>query len=435
HTARLNRSPIIITAGQQDMRHTFYDPLLYHNLLSLIGDAVKYKFEVSQASDIGPALARARSVAMTPPMGPVFLSFPMNVMDQESDNPGVVRHDPNTGIIDNNAVKEIVERINASSNPAVVFGYETDVYGAFEEARQFSHALGCPVYGEPLANRGVYYSSDESYAGDLLPATTLINLKLLKHDLILFVGADITLYPYLPSPLLHGKEVIFVGMDITNKIGKSYTMNPREFLAAATPMVSRKGNFRRPEDYFFATEVARERKTMGLNFVLSRTKKVFDNYTIVDEAISASPVVRSVMGYSPMSYFSARSGQLGWGIPAAMGICTVRGNTLLIVGDGSFMYTIQSLWTAKRYDIPLKILVLNNEGYNILKSYSKSYYPGMENSDFFTLNLDILSVARGFGIEAKVADPELNELGWLKEGNKVRILVVNVNSEIPKLFL
>ncbi|MEM0155618.1 MAG: thiamine pyrophosphate-binding protein, partial [Thermoplasmataceae archaeon] len=42
HTARLNRSPIIITAGQQDMRHTFYDPLLYHNLLSLIGDAVKY---------------------------------------------------------------------------------------------------------------------------------------------------------------------------------------------------------------------------------------------------------------------------------------------------------------------------------------------------------------------------------------------------------
>lgn len=435
HTARLNRSPVIITAGQQDMRHAYYDPLLYHDLLSVVGDAVKYKFEITQASDITQAIFRARSVALTPPMGPVFLSFPMNIMDQDSELAPIKKTDPNIEIVDNRAVKEIVERINASSNPAVVFGYEIDVFNAFEEAREFAHAVGCPVYGEPLSNRSPYYSFDSSYSGDLLPATTLINLKLLQHDLILFIGADITLYPYLPSPLLPGKEVIFVGIDITNKIGTSYVMNPREFLKAARDIVQRKGDFKRPDDYSFPTTVAREKRSMGLNYVLSRIKTAFRDYTVVDEGISASPTIRAVMGYSPLNYFSARSGQLGWGIPAAMGICTIREKTLLITGDGSFMYTVQSLWTAKRYDIPLKIIVLNNGGYSILKSFSKSYYPGVENADFFNLDLDIASVARGFGVDVKVADPEMSELEWLREGNTVKVLVVNVNREIPKLFL
>ena len=99
------------------------------------------------------------------------------------------------------------------------------------------------------------------------------------------------------------------------------------------------------------------------------------------------------------------------------------------------MYTVQSLWTAKRYDIPLKILVLNNGGYSILKSYSKSYYPGLENADFFNLGIDIASVAKGFGVETRVAGADLEEMAWLREGKEVRVLVVNVNSEIPKLFL
>jgi benzoylformate decarboxylase len=435
HTAMINRSPVIITAGQQDMRHAFYDPLLYHNLLSLVGDAVKYKIEVTQASDIAPAIARARSIAMTPPMGPVFLSFPMNVMDQESAKVDLVEHDPNVNIVDNEAVREIVDMINHSSNPALVYGYEIDAFNAHDEAVDFAHALGCPVYGEPLGSRAMFRSSDLSYAGDLLPATTLINLKLLQHDLIVFVGGDITLYPYLPSPLLPGKNVLFVGMDISNRIGQGYTMNPKLFLTAAKAMVSRKGNFKRAEDYSFATTVAREKRSMGLNFVMSAARKNFEGYTIVDESISASPTVRSVMGYSHLRYFSARSGQLGWGIPAAMGIATVTDRVLLIIGDGSFMYTVQSLWTAKRYGIPLKILVLNNGGYSILKSYSKSYYPGLENADFFNLGLDIASVAKGFGVETRVAGADLEEMAWLREGKEVRVLVVNVNSEIPKLFL
>ena len=59
----------------------------------------------------------------------------------------------------------------------------------------------------------------------------------------------------------------------------------------------------------------------------------------------------------------------------------------------------------------------------------------MEDADFFNLNLDIVSIARGFGIEAKLAGADLEEMEWLREGDTVKVLVVNMNPEIPKLFL
>ena len=99
-------------------------------------------------------------------------------------------------------------------------------------------------------------------------------------------------------------------------------------------------------------------------------------HVIVDEAISSSLLVRKHMGYSQRSYFTAKSGQLGWGMPAAAGISLKVPRVLQIVGDGSIMYTIQTLWTISNYNLPVKILVLDNGGYTILKSFSASFYPG-----------------------------------------------------------
>lgn len=435
YTAKANRSPLVITAGQQDSRHAVYDPLLYGNLTELVGSAVKYRYEVRTVSDIGVSLKRARDIAMTPPFGPVFVSFPMDIMDQEAEYSPVRPSPGNHDLVDDDAVREISERINQARNPAIVFGYEIDVFDAYREAEEFASKLGCPVYGEPLSSRSVFNTSDRHYAGDLLPGTTLINLKLLEHDLILFIGGDILFYPYLPSPPLPGKEVIFVGLDNSNKIGDSYVMNPKMFLKSALNLVQKKGDFSRKPDLTFPNKVARDRKQMGLNYVLSRVRKEFRDYTIVDESVSASTTLRSIMGYSSRSYFTARTGQLGWGSAASLGIAMENPRTLAVIGDGSFMYTIQSLWTAGRYNLPVKYLVLNNGGYNILKSYSISYYPEMAGADYLNLGLRIEEIAAGFGVETKVAGPDLDELSWLKEGETPKVLVVNVNPAVQKMFL
>ncbi len=435
NTAKWNRSPVVITAGQQDTRHIVFDPLLSGDLVHAVSGLVKYSYEIKNPSDIPIAFRRAKAIAMTPPMGPVFISVPMDMMDYAAENLYYSDVKVNTGSFDPDAISEIVDRINRAKHPAIVFGYEIDVYNAYSEAENFAEKLGVEVYSEPLSSRGTFNTGNGRYAGDLLPASTLMNLKFLNNDLIIFIGGDITFYPYLPSLPFPGKDVIFIGTDISHKTGDGYIMNPKLFLKEAVKLIKSKGDYKKPADYLYANKVARERANMGVDYVLFKAKKIFSDYTIVDEAISASENVRSTFGYGYRKYFTAKSGQLGWATAASLGIGLNNKKTLVITGDGSFMYTVQGLWTARRYNIPVKFLVLNNGGYNILKSFSKSYYPEMEGKDYFSLNLDIGPVAKGFGVETRVADENLSDLEWLREGDVPKVLVVNTEKTVEKMFL
>ncbi|MFP3255748.1 MAG: thiamine pyrophosphate-binding protein [Thermoplasmata archaeon] len=435
YTAKINRSPIIITAGQQDTRHMVYDPLLYWDLTSVVADSVKFKYEIKNPDDIPIALKKAKMQALTPPMGPVFISIPENFMDYDVNYYEFKDHIVPSSLVDIDSIEQIAERIMNAKNPAIVFGFEIDIYDAFKEAEQFASALGCPVYGEPLSSRAPFISEDPHYAGDLLPGSTLINMKLLQHDLILFVGADITLYPYLPSPILPGKELIFVGLNINPKIGDFYFMNPKAFLSEILRKINKKCNFKREKDLSLAGKIARERASMGLNFVLYNVKRRFPEHIIVDESISASTTLRYIFGYSRRRYFTARSGQLGWATPAALGISMESNNVLAVEGDGSFMYTVQALWTAKRYNLPAKFIVLRNDAYSILRSYAKSYYPEMEDFPGFLFHLDIEKIASSFGIESETATGDLKELDWLVEGNIAKVLVIDIDRSVQKLFL
>lgn len=435
YTAKANRSPVVITAGQQDTRHLVYDPLLHGDTVSLVSGAVKYSYEMKHTSDIQTAMKRAAEIALEPPAGPVFLSFPMDIMDYESSYSNLKLEPRYYEIADERAVTEICDLVNASSNPVLVFGYEIDVFDAYTEAGQFAEKLGVPVYGEALSNRSMFDSSNPVYAGDLLPASTLMNLTLQAHDLVLFIGGGFTLYPYISSPVFPGKKLISVGMDLSHRIGESYLMNPKSFLKMALKNIKKKGTFRRKPDLTVPSAIANEKKVMGLRYVLTKAARAFSGYTVVDESTSASPTLRSIFGYGRNLYFTARSGQLGWGMAGSLGIAMQNPKTLFVVGDGSLMYLVQGLWTARKYGIPLKILVLDNGGYNILRSYSKSYYPELENADILKLNLDLEGVISGFGIETRISDREMTELNWLKEGNEPKALITEVNREVPKLFL
>ncbi len=435
HTARLNHSPVIVTSGQQDSRHAFYEPMLWHDLESLVGNAVKYFYEVKNGEDIERVMKRAYSISMEPPAGPVFISFPMDVVDENADYMNLPCSLPNTDLVDYGAVEKVLQLIMQSSNPALVAGAEIDQFNAHEELEKFASKLGIPVYTEPMSNRAGFNSESMQNAGDLPPATTAINLALLKHDFILNIGGEFTLYPYLPSPLLPGKKVVTVSLTPSYKFGEYITSNPKLFLNELNKFAEKKGDFVRAMDNSLTNLVARERRVMGVTYVLQKARKEFSNYVIVDEAISSSLLVRKNMGYSPRSYFTAKSGQLGWGMPAAAGISLKSPRVLQIVGDGSIMYAIQTLWTIVNYNLPVKILVLDNGGYTILKSFSGSFYPGLEKAPYLTFSNDILKIAESFGVESREADPDLKEMKWLAEGNSPKLLLARVPKTIPKLFI
>jgi benzoylformate decarboxylase len=105
------------------------------------------------------------------------------------------------------------------------------------------------------------------------------------------------------------------------------------------------------------------------------------------------------------SFFATASGGIGWAVPAAVGVALGdrdRGVTRPVVGligDGSFQYSVQALWTAAQRRLPVVYVVMRNNEYSILKSFAVlEDTPGVPGLDL--PGLDIAAVARGFGCRA-----------------------------------
>jgi benzoylformate decarboxylase len=100
---------------------------------------------------------------------------------------------------------------------------------------------------------------------------------------------------------------------------------------------------------------------------------------VTEEAItSRGPLMQAMEFTKPGDYYGSRGGGLGWGMPGPLGVklaCPTR-PVVAVVGDGSAMYTIQALWTAARYNIPVVYVICNNRSYKILKEGMVRYLAG-----------------------------------------------------------
>jgi len=133
---------------------------------------------------------------------------------------------------------------------------------------------------------------------------------------------------------------------------------------------------------------------------------------VIEETLSSAPGIRSLIrSDDPQSYFGLRGGGIGWGLPAAIGakLALPDRPVVALVGDGSAMYTIQALWTAAHYKIPVIIVILNNTSYRILKQRLHALRGHAEQVDAYVgmelINpaVDFVGLARSLGIEAQRA--------------------------------
>jgi benzoylformate decarboxylase len=132
---------------------------------------------------------------------------------------------------------------------------------------------------------------------------------------------------------------------------------------------------------------------------------------------------------------------LGWNLPASVGIALAERDSgrnrpvIVVVGDGSFQYSVQSIWTGAQLHLPILIVVLRNDEYCILKSFAKlEDTPGVPGLDI--PGIDIVSIAKGYGCDAERLD-DLDEIkkaaveAWGK--SKPTVLEIRISPQIPPL--
>src|SRR5215213_7181965 len=220
--AQANKSPLVITAGQQVRAMiTLQANLTNRDATRLPHPFVKWSYEPPRAEDVPLALARAAHVASLPPRGPSFVSIPMDDWGAEVDE-GDVRHAIDRSVTgragaDPEVVRALADRLAEAKNPAMVAGPDVDASGAWEAAVALAERQRLPVWATPAPGGGrIGFPEDHpNFRGILPPAVGPVSAALADHDLIVCAGTSVfPYYPNIPGPFLpEGAALVAITSD------------------------------------------------------------------------------------------------------------------------------------------------------------------------------------------------------------------------------
>jgi benzoylformate decarboxylase len=458
-TAFQNKTPLIVTAGQQTREMLLLEPWLTNVEPTLMPRPwVKWAYEPVRAQDVPAAFARAIATAVQPPSGPVFLSLPLDDWDEPCEGPAAVRTVATRVAPDPERLREFADALVRAASPVLVYGAAVARGEGWSEAVALAEALAAPVWAAPASERAPFPEDHPLYLGGLPFATGPLAERLGGHDLALVVGAPVfRYYPYVPGPYLpEGLRLLHISDDPSETarapVGDSLVGDAvlalaglGELLAGHTPAdrpPRERVEHRMAPHPPPAAGSAGDRLSAAQVFeALSEVRP--EHAVLVEESPSnLADLHRAWPITEPDTFFTFASGGLGWNLPAAVGIALAERDTgrdrplVTVIGDGSFQFSVQSLWTAAQLGLPIVVVVMRNEEYAILKSFADlEQTPGVPGLDL--PGLDIVSLARGYGCDAvRVADLDAIKhavsKGWGAAAPTV--LEIPISAEVPPLI-
>jgi benzoylformate decarboxylase len=419
--AQANKSPLVITAGQQVRPQITIEANLT-NRDAVLGPQpyVKWAHEPPRAQDVPGALGRAIHHATLPPRGPAFVSIPMDDWDAEADedrvNAAVARVVDGRATPDPTVLAQLASSLEGARNPVFVAGPDIDASGGWEAAVALAEKQRLPVWASPATggNRLGFPEGHPQFQGILPPAIGAVSQTLAGHDLIVVAGSSVfPYYPYIPGPLLpEGASLV----QLTSDPGEAARAPMGDAIVgdvalALSQLVELVGETDRAHpDPRPAPGEPPEAEPMSGSAAMAALAEAWPEAGIaVLESPSSTLALRNRLRLSkPGSYYFGASGGLGFGISAAVGVQLAQPArpVVCVLGEGSAQYGITALWTAVAYKAPVTFLVLRNQEYMILKWFAAmeqvSGAPGLE-----LPGLDTAAVARAYGMPATDAsEPE-----------------------------
>ena len=411
--------PLIVTAGQQTREMVLCEPYLTNkdeNLLPL--PWVKWAYQPARAEDVPAAFMRAYAVALQPPAGPVFLSIPLDDWEKPALGPAVIRSVSHRVSPDTDRLRGFADRINRAQRPLLVLGPEVDRSGAWDAGVAFAEKLGAAVYGTPLPDR-IAFPEDHRLYQEQLPMTIAgVTEKLQGHDLAIVIGAQVfRYYPYVAGDYLpEGTELLQITADPNlagaAPVGDSLLGDALLVLEQLVDMIDDHSDRTVPSAPAPSLAVDAETTpplTPDAVWATLRAVKPADSPLVTESTSTMAQQLRFLPTTRPGAFFATASGGIGWGLPAAVGVALgdrargVNRTVLATIGDGSFQYSVQAIWTAAQHRAKVVFVVMRNGEYSILKSFAElEETPGVPGLDL--PGLDIASLAIGFGCRAVNVD-------------------------------
>jgi benzoylformate decarboxylase len=445
YQARRGHAPLVVINGEAGLRYDAMDAQMAADLVAIAEPVTKWATRVVDSSSLLRVLRRAIKVAATPPMGPVFVCLPMDVLDAPNDEAVVPTSFPLTRVApEPEQIAQMAAMLAAARKPMIIMGDGVAASGAQAELTRVAELLGAEVWGADSSE--VNISTTHPLFKDLLGHMFGEHSRAIasQADVVLICGTYVfpEVFPALSGVFVPGAKVIHIDLN-AYEVAKNFpvdlglisdpkttlaklasaletTMTPEQ-KATASARISHYAASREREATARREADRGRRDAVPLHpsrFMEELAAQLPKDAVIFDEALTTSPdLVHYLPPTIPGHYFQTRGGSLGVGIPGAIGLKLAYPDKTVIgfSGDGGSMYTIQALWTAAHHKIGAKFVICNNHSYELLKLNMQQYWrsrqlPEREFPASFDLHdpdIRFDELARAMGVQAlRVETPE-----------------------------
>ena len=447
YNAYRSGTPLVVTAGQQDRRMMFEEPILWGDMVAVARPWTKWSAEVARPEDVPSAVRRAIQAALAPPTGPVFLALPLDVQmgQAEMDLAPPRLPDPRVRPAAE-AIRRAAAVLGGARNPGILVGSRICEAGAVDELVAVAERLGAPVLHEATTSHGrCSFPSDHPLAADPLPFwSPEVRQRLSEFDVLLVAGMKLMqqyIYHEPSRPIPEHVRLVQVDDDPW-ELGKNYPleaavrghpqpalaelaglleamMTPDEVAAARARGAARGAAHQRQRGALRReAESQLERRPLApLALMESLARVLPPDVAVIEESPTTAAGYFERIGAlrNTTGYFAQRGWALGWGLNCAIGVKLAWPDrpVLALIGDGSAMYGFQGLWTAAHYRIPVTFVITNNTQYKILKECAQvlklpeacaGRYVGL---DVVEPAIDYVGLARSLGVSARrLSEPD-----------------------------
>ncbi|MFH0257572.1 acetolactate synthase 3 large subunit [Vibrio rumoiensis] len=457
-TAYMDSAPMVVLSGQVPSSLIGNDAFQECDMVGISRPVVKHSFLVTKAEDIPETIKKAFYLASTGRPGPVVVDLPKNVLNpletfpyQYPDEVKMRSYNPTTSG-HKGQIKKGLKALLAAKKPVLYVGGGAIIAEASEQLIKLAEALNLPVVST-LMGLGAFPATHHNSLGMLgMHGTYEANMAMHNADLIFGVGVRFddrttnNVEKYCPNAKIMHIDIDPSSISKTIQADLPIVGSADEVLDSMLKLLEDQGEDQDTvaiETWWQELQSWRNRKCLEFDRTSDRIKPqqvVETLYKLTKgEAYVASDVGQHQM-FAALYYpfdkprrwiNSGGLGTMGFGLPAAMGVkfAMPQEEVVCITGDGSIQMNIQELSTCMQYDIPVKIINLNNRFLGMVKQWQDMIYQGRHSHSYMDSVPDFAAIAEAYGhVGIRINHPDELEAGLKKALDmKDRLVFVDIN--------
>lgn len=419
--AMMDSLPLVIFTGQVASQVLGTDAFQEADVVGITTPITKHNYQVKRVEDLPRIVKEAFHIATTGRPGPVLVDIPKDLtahptaslLQVELNLPGyrpIVSPDPLQ-------IKSLLAALEASNKPVILAGAGVLHAKASEELLTFSEQYQLPVV-HTLLGLGGFPAQHPLFLGMAgMHGCYTSNMAIYECDLLINIGARFddrltgNLNAFAPKA-----KVAHIDID-PSEIGKNVeTHIPIVGDAKAVLQMVMSRTVKGPDSQRWLNHLENNKKnypywyTDNEEFLSPQHLIELVHKNTKGDAIVTTDVGQHQMWAAQYYSFSHPNrwitsgglGTMGFGFPAAIGAQLAKPDATVVslVGDGGFQMTLQELILLKEWELPVKVLIVNNGSLGMVRQWQETFYDKRFSQSIFTLQPDFLKLAESYGIKA-----------------------------------